>query len=59
MSLVHRRSDVGLVRGGTMTASRGNRGQAQGHPAIATAIYREMGMTYWLEQVAVEMRQLG
>jgi len=36
-----------------------HRGQAQEHLAIATAMYREMGMTYWLEQADREMRQLG
>ena len=38
---------------------RGDREQAQEHLTIATAMYREMGMTYWLEQAAAEMRQLG
>jgi len=36
-----------------------HRGQAQEHLAIATAMYREMGMTYWLAQADREMRQLG
>jgi hypothetical protein len=34
-------------------------GQAQEHLTIATAMYREMGMTYWLEQATAETRQLG
>ena len=38
---------------------RGDREQAQEHLTIATAMYREMAMTYWLEQAAAEMRQLG
>jgi tetratricopeptide (TPR) repeat protein len=33
--------------------------QAQEHFTIATAMYREMGMTYWLEQAEAELRQLG
>jgi len=36
-----------------------NHAQAQEHLTIATAMYREMDMTYWLEQVTAETRQLG
>ena len=32
--------------------------QAQEHVATATTMYRDMGMTYWLEQAEAEMRQL-
>jgi hypothetical protein len=35
------------------------REQAQEHLATATTMYREMGMTYWLEKAEVEMRDLG
>jgi class 3 adenylate cyclase/tetratricopeptide (TPR) repeat protein len=35
------------------------REQAQEHITIATAMYREMGMTYWLEQAEMELRQSG
>jgi hypothetical protein len=38
---------------------KGNRGQAQEHLAIATAMYRKMDMTYWLEQAEAELRRLG
>jgi hypothetical protein len=34
------------------------REQAQEHTAMATTMYRDMGMTYWLEQAAAEMSQL-
>jgi tetratricopeptide (TPR) repeat protein len=37
----------------------GKREQAQEHFAIATVMYREMEMTYWLEQAEAEIRQLG
>ena len=37
----------------------GKAGQAREHLDIATAMYREMEMTYWLEQAAAEMRQFG
>jgi tetratricopeptide (TPR) repeat protein len=37
----------------------GDPGQAQEHLTIATAMYREMGMTYWPEQAEAELRQLG
>jgi hypothetical protein len=29
------------------------------HVATATTMYREMGMTYWLEKAAAEVRELG
>jgi class 3 adenylate cyclase/DNA-binding SARP family transcriptional activator len=32
--------------------------QARDHLATATTMYRDMGMTYWLEQAEAEMRQL-
>jgi class 3 adenylate cyclase/tetratricopeptide (TPR) repeat protein len=44
---------------GKLYGRQGNRGQAQEHLTIATAMYREMAMSYWLEQAAVEMWQLG
>ena len=34
------------------------REQAQEHLATATTMYREMGMTYWLEKAEAEMREL-
>jgi tetratricopeptide (TPR) repeat protein len=37
---------------------RGDREQAE-HLSTAMAMYREMGMTYWLEQAEGELRQLG
>jgi hypothetical protein len=44
---------------GKLCRRTGDRGQAQGQLSIAAAMYREMGMTYWLEQAEAEMRQLG
>jgi tetratricopeptide repeat protein len=35
------------------------REQARQHLATATAMYREMGMTYWLEKAEDEMMELG
>jgi hypothetical protein len=35
------------------------REEAQQHLATATMMYREMGMTYWLEKAEIEMRELG
>jgi class 3 adenylate cyclase/tetratricopeptide (TPR) repeat protein len=37
----------------------GSRERAQEELTIATAMYREMGMTYWLEQAEAMMRQRG
>jgi class 3 adenylate cyclase/tetratricopeptide (TPR) repeat protein len=36
-----------------------NRVQAQEHLATATTMYRDMGMTYWLEKAEAEMAGLG
>ena len=33
--------------------------QAQEHLATATAMYRDLGMTYWLEKAEAEMRAPG
>jgi hypothetical protein len=37
----------------------GKREQAQEHLTTATAMYREMGMTYWLEQAEGEMKKIA
>ncbi len=37
----------------------GKREQAHEHLTIATAMYREMGMTYWLEQAEAEMKEVS
>ena len=42
---------------GKLHACRGDREQAQEHLTTAMAMYREMGMTYRLEQAAVETQQ--
>ena len=44
---------------GTIHHRMGNPGQAQEHLTIATAMYREMVMAYWLEQAEAELRRLG
>ncbi len=44
---------------GKLYRRTGKREQAQEHLAIATTMYREMGMTYWLEKVEAEVRELG
>jgi len=36
----------------------GKREQAQEHLTTATTMYREMGMTYWLEKAEAQMREL-
>ena len=36
----------------------GKREQAQEHLATATTMYREMGMTYWLEQAEKQLGEL-
>jgi hypothetical protein len=42
-----------------MTAPRRLRQQAQEHLATATTMYREMGMTYWLEKAQAWVTEQG
>jgi hypothetical protein len=42
---------------GKLCGRTGNRQQAQEHLATATAMYREMGMDFWLEQVEAALGQ--
>jgi len=44
---------------GKLYRRTGQREQAQGHLTTATTMYREMVMTYWLEQAETEMAGLG
>jgi class 3 adenylate cyclase/tetratricopeptide (TPR) repeat protein len=44
---------------GKLHARLGNRQQANEHAGIAASMYREMGMTYWLEKAATEIRDLA
>jgi class 3 adenylate cyclase/tetratricopeptide (TPR) repeat protein len=44
---------------GALYRRTGEREQAQEHLATATAMYRAMGMTYWLEKAEAEMRDLA
>ena len=40
---------------GKLARRTGQREQARDHLTTATTMYREMGMTYWLEQAEAEM----
>ena len=42
---------------GKLYGRTGKREQAHEHLTTATTLYREMGMTYWLEQAEAEMRE--
>ena len=44
---------------GKLYRRTGQREQAQEHLTTATTMYREMGMTYWLEKAEAETRELG
>jgi hypothetical protein len=44
---------------GALHRRTGKREQAQEHLTTATTMYREMGMTYWLEQAETELRQFA
>jgi hypothetical protein len=38
---------------------RGKRIESDGHFRTATSMYREMGMTYWLEKAQGDMKELA
>jgi tetratricopeptide (TPR) repeat protein len=44
---------------GKLYRRTGKREQAHDHLSTATTMYREMGMTYWLEKAEAEMVELG
>jgi hypothetical protein len=44
---------------GTLYRRTGQREQAREHLTTATTIYREMDMTFWLEQAGPELRELS
>ena len=44
---------------GKLYRRTGKHEQARGHLATATTMYREMGMTYWLEKAEAEMTNRG
>jgi hypothetical protein len=39
---------------GNLYRRTGNDAQAEEHPSAVTTMYREMGMTYWLERAEQE-----
>jgi hypothetical protein len=58
------RTDLGIVAHchaglGKLYACTGKREPAREHLTTATTMYREMGMTYWLEQAEAESRALS
>jgi tetratricopeptide (TPR) repeat protein len=44
---------------GRLYRRKKKREQAQEHLTTATTMYRDMGMTYWLEKAEAEMREVG
>jgi len=44
---------------GKLYARTGKSDEVHEHLTTATTMYREMGMTYWLEQAEAEMKELG
>ena len=44
---------------GKLYQRSGNRQEAQEHLATAMTMYREMSMTYWLEQAEAEIDEFG
>ena len=47
------------LRLGKLYRRTGQREQATEHPTTATTMYREMGMTYWLEQAGAQATGLA
>jgi hypothetical protein len=50
---------VGHCHLGKLYRRTAKREQTQEHLATATTMYREMGMTYWLEKAEAEMTEPG
>jgi hypothetical protein len=44
---------------GTLYRGTGERKRAQEHVATAATMYRDMGMSFWLERAEAEMRELN
>ena len=44
---------------GKLYRRTGKQQEAREHLTTATTMYREMGMTYWLEKAEAEMRELA
>jgi hypothetical protein len=44
---------------GKLYRHTGKRAQAEERVATATTMYRDMGMTYWLEKAEAEITNLG
>jgi len=44
---------------GRLLRRTGNRHEAQTHLTVALSMYREMGMSFWLEQAEAEMKELS
>ena len=44
---------------GKLYRRTGQREQAREHLTTAATMYREMGMTYWLEKAEAEMKEFG
>jgi hypothetical protein len=44
---------------GRLSRRTRRRQEAQEHLTSATTMYRDMGMTYWLEKAEAEMREVG
>ena len=44
---------------GKLYRRTGKREQTQEHLTVATTMYRDMDMRFWLEQAEAEMRELG
>ena len=44
---------------GKLYQRTGKREQAQEHLTTATTMYREMGMTYWVEKTEAEMKKIA
>jgi hypothetical protein len=44
---------------GALYRRTGDQAKAEEHLTTATTMYREMGMTFWLEKAEAELRPLG
>jgi hypothetical protein len=56
---MHPSSPTATLVSGSLYRRTGQREQAREHLTTATTMYREMDMTFWLEQAGPQLRELS
>jgi hypothetical protein len=58
-TVMHPSSPTATLVSGSLYRRTGQREQAREHLTTATTMYREMDMTFWLEQAGPQLRELS